>query len=96
MKISTICFIFSVLLLSAVSLRASDNVRKIINFDSDWKFFLGNLPDLQDPSFKDSNWRHLDLPHDWSVEGKKDRLLTYGLIRTATQSNYFLTANRLV
>ena len=70
MKISTICFIFSVLLLSAVSLRASDNVRKIINFDSDWKFFLGNLPDLQDPSSKDSNWRHLDLPHDWSIEGE--------------------------
>ena len=70
MKISTICFIFSVLLLSAVSLRASGTVRKIINFDSAWKFYLGNLPDLQDPSFKDSNWRHLDLPHDWSIEGE--------------------------
>ena len=70
MKAKAICFIVSVLLLSAVSLKAADKVRKIIDFDSEWKFNLGNLPNAQDPTFNDANWRKLNLPHDWSIEGE--------------------------
>jgi beta-galactosidase len=39
------------------------------NFDRDWKFFLGDPEGAQSPDFKDSDWRLLDLPHDWSIEG---------------------------
>ena len=39
-------------------------------FDADWKFFLGAHPEAASPNFDDSNWRSLDLPHDWSIEGK--------------------------
>jgi beta-galactosidase len=39
-------------------------------FDYHWKFKLGNdsLARLRD--FSDTGWRSLDLPHDWSIEGK--------------------------
>lgn len=37
-------------------------------FDSDWRFFRGDAAGAENPSFDDSAWRVLDLPHDWSVE----------------------------
>ena len=37
--------------------------------DRDWKFFLGDDRTAAAPGFNDNNWRHLDLPHDWSIEG---------------------------
>jgi beta-galactosidase len=42
------------------------------NFDSDWRFHLGDVPDAQSPEFADRSWRLLDLPHDWSIEGPFD------------------------
>lgn len=38
-------------------------------FDFDWKFGRGDFPGAQMPEFSDANWRALDLPHDWSIEG---------------------------
>ena len=43
--------------------------REIQNFNFDWKFYKGDLPNGQDPALDDSGWRKLDLPHDWSIEG---------------------------
>lgn len=37
-------------------------------FDNDWKFYRGDIPGAENPSFDDSKWRLLDLPHDWSIE----------------------------
>jgi beta-galactosidase len=39
-------------------------------FDYDWKFFLDDAPEAKANDFNDSGWRKLDLPHDWSIEGK--------------------------
>jgi beta-galactosidase len=39
------------------------------NFDGDWKFFLGDPEGAESPQFNDNDWRLLDLPHDWSIEG---------------------------
>jgi beta-galactosidase len=39
-------------------------------FDHDWKFYLGNDISASSKNFNDENWRRLDLPHDWSIEGK--------------------------
>jgi beta-galactosidase len=36
--------------------------------DLDWRFALGDFPDANQPNFDDSDWRQLDLPHDWSIE----------------------------
>lgn len=38
-------------------------------FDADWKFFLGDAPEAKSKVFDDKEWRKLDLPHDWSIEG---------------------------
>src|ERR1700743_415053 len=39
------------------------------NFDSQWRFFKGDIEGAQAADFKDGSWRLLDLPHDWSIEG---------------------------
>ena len=39
-------------------------------FDYDWKFFLGDASEAKATDFNDESWRKLDLPHDWSIEGK--------------------------
>jgi len=38
-------------------------------FDYNWKFFLGDTA-AKSKDFNDMDWRTLDLPHDWSIEGK--------------------------
>jgi beta-galactosidase len=40
------------------------------SFDGDWKFFLGDTAAAGLKNFNDERWRKLDLPHDWSIEGK--------------------------
>lgn len=39
-------------------------------FDYNWKFFLGDTVSANLKDFNDKGWRNLDLPHDWSIEGK--------------------------
>ena len=50
----------------------SNNERKQL-FDYNWKFELGDFPSAVSNNFDDENWRSLDLPHDWSIEGKLDQ-----------------------
>jgi beta-galactosidase len=47
-----------------------NNVRIVKDFNFDWKFNLGDVPEAKVTSFNDENWRTLNLPHDWSVEGE--------------------------
>ena len=42
-------------------------------FDDDWKFYLGDVSKANSRDFNDQAWRNLDLPHDWSIEGKLDQ-----------------------
>jgi beta-galactosidase len=37
-------------------------------FDFDWRFLRGTAQGAEAPSFDDSMWRKIDLPHDWSIE----------------------------
>ncbi|SEV96030.1 beta-galactosidase [Chitinophaga sp. YR573] len=39
-------------------------------FDYSWKFFSGDIPEAKTKDFNDKDWRNLDLPHDWSIEGR--------------------------
>ncbi len=39
------------------------------NFNLDWYFYRGDVPGGQNIGFDMSEWRLLDLPHDWSIEG---------------------------
>ena len=40
--------------------------------DFGWRFFKGNAPGAEVVDFKDADWRKLDIPHDWSIEGLFD------------------------
>ena len=62
---------FSYILLFCFFLRAVDvsgQPRSIIDFNKDWKFFLGNDSLASGEAYNDSEWRRLSLPHDWSIE----------------------------
>src|ERR1700744_3776848 len=39
------------------------------SFDNHWRFLQSDVADAQQARFNDSNWRSLDLPHDWSIAG---------------------------
>ncbi|HEY5391274.1 MAG TPA: hypothetical protein VIJ57_04080, partial [Hanamia sp.] len=43
--------------------------RQKINFNHDWRFYKGDVENGQAVDFKDNQWRTLNLPHDWSIEG---------------------------
>lgn len=46
----------------------SESPREKNLFDSDWKFYRGDVENGELTGFDDSNWRTIDLPHDWSIE----------------------------
>jgi len=48
----------------------SQEARSVADFDKDWHFHLGDVSDGQTTSLNDADWRQLNLPHDWSIEGK--------------------------
>lgn len=45
-----------------------DTTVRTQNFDSNWKFYLGDAGEAEKESFDDSKWRNLSLPHDYSIE----------------------------
>ena len=65
----SLTIIYSFLFFIAHSSEITAQGRESENFNFGWKFFKGDIPDGQDPSLNDDNWRILDLPHDWSIEG---------------------------
>ena len=59
--------IFIALIAVSIILPGVAQERKI-NIDSNWKYQYGSHKEAIVPDFDDSEWRTLDLPHDWSVE----------------------------
>ena len=59
-------FFLSVALM-AISL--SMQARQRDNFDKGWLFILGDSAQMATPTYNDSHWRKLSLPHDWAIEG---------------------------
>lgn len=58
--------IFFLLLASA----GHAQTRSVVNFDKDWHFHLGEVSQGEKTDLNDAAWRLLNLPHDWSIEGK--------------------------
>ena len=65
MKLTSCAFLFYFFFLN---FDLNGQVRSVIDFNKDWKFFLGNDSLAINPGFDDSHWRKLALPHDWSIE----------------------------
>ena len=58
-------FVLNILLLSIFA----SAQRTVVKFNKDWKFYLGDDSAAREIKYNDSNWRTLNLPHDWSIEG---------------------------
>jgi beta-galactosidase len=43
--------------------------RQRLSMDPGWRFTLGDPAGAERAAFNDRQWRRLDLPHDWSIEG---------------------------
>jgi beta-galactosidase len=64
-KILVIVFLFSCI--SAFSQISFGDSEKI---NDNWKFNLQDISDAKNPTFDDSKWQSVNVPHDWSVKGQ--------------------------
>lgn len=65
MKLNQSLISFSLLALAALPMQA----RERLNFDKGWLFTLADSAGMEKNDYADLVWRHLDLPHDWAIEG---------------------------
>lgn len=47
--------------------KTSPQVREVL-FDDSWLFIRSDVPGAEQEKYTDTQWRKIDLPHDWSVE----------------------------
>lgn len=66
---SILLLIISLQFMSCASVE-TDKTRERISIDFDWKFQLGDMDNAELENFDDADWRLLDVPHDWSIEGE--------------------------
>ena len=62
-----------VLGLAALTATRATAQRQRLSMDPGWRFTLGDTAGAEQPGFNDGQWRRLDLPHDWSIEGTPQR-----------------------
>jgi len=43
--------------------------RRLVGFNSDWRFAKGDQPGAEASEFDDSAWEAVNLPHDWAISG---------------------------
>ncbi len=66
--VKTLMILFA-FVLSLMSLSAQVSFGDPQKINQGWKFQKDDIENASLPGFDDSQWRQLDLPHDWSVEG---------------------------
>ena len=62
----------SLLLLVFTSCKKSDLNTEPQSFIKNWLFFKGEAQGAEHINYDDTQWRPLDLPHDWAIEGPFD------------------------
>ena len=62
--------IFATILLAQMPAGAQITFGTSTRINEGWRFCLDSISDFSGVRVKDSKWRLLDLPHDWSVEGE--------------------------
>src|SRR5438128_2211361 len=77
-----VLFLFYVQELSSQNNSLAADVPAIANtkipFDFDWRFALNDHPGAERPGFDDSQWRLVDVPHDFSIEHPFDSAYVTG------------------
>jgi len=66
--LTTILLCFPIL--AASSATPAESARYRNAFNAGWSFTLGDPEGAHEKDFDAAGWRKLDLPHDWSVEGR--------------------------
>lgn len=67
---AALVFFFSLsLLCSAGAIDDTSVHRRRVSLDFDWRFHLGDVQGGEAFEYNDEDWRRLDVPHDWSIEG---------------------------
>ncbi len=74
---ATVPLLLLLLALSALPAPAAAQ-RQRFSMDPGWRFTRGDPAGAEQPDFDDNQWRRLDLPHDWSIEGVPDSLAAGG------------------
>ncbi|SHK67940.1 beta-galactosidase [Reichenbachiella agariperforans] len=67
MKKHHLLFCLIIILTCGPNLQAQDQ-----NFNASWLFYNDQVAGAESSDFDDSEWRKLDLPHDWAIEGPFD------------------------
>ncbi|WP_410643292.1 glycoside hydrolase family 2 TIM barrel-domain containing protein [Amycolatopsis sp. lyj-346] len=49
---------------------AANRYRTVTDFDAGWLFNYGDASGAGGASYNDGGWRKLNVPHDWSIEGR--------------------------
>ncbi len=57
------------LLPAPVLATAQSHLRQIQQFTTNWRFLQSDAPGAESPTFDDSTWKPVTLPHDWSIAG---------------------------
>ncbi len=52
----------------------AQTARQTTDFNKGWSFIFGDNADYSKEKYNHASWRKLDLPHDWSIEGKFDSI----------------------
>ncbi len=74
----TIPLLFSTVLMSALSAQAA---RTVLPLDEGWKFSRGDFPQAENPSFDDSRWEKVSVPHDWAIGEEFDINIDYQMMK---------------
>ncbi|WP_109831716.1 glycoside hydrolase family 2 TIM barrel-domain containing protein [Reichenbachiella versicolor] len=69
MKISKLINALALFMALSIALRAQADDQ---NFNKSWLFYNDVAEGAEKPTFTDSKWRKVDLPHDWAIEGPFD------------------------
>ncbi|MBK0369417.1 beta-galactosidase GalB [Flavobacterium agrisoli] len=64
--------IFALTLFSCKNKKQDQFDNRKISFNEEWSFHLNDSINDKDTIGKTTVWKNLDLPHDWSIEGKFD------------------------
>lgn len=64
---------FFILLILIIQACSAPQERVMQSFNENWKFKKGEQGEESKLTLDDSDWRSLNLPHDWAIEGPFDK-----------------------
>jgi beta-galactosidase len=65
---SNLSWLILIFIFASIRISAQTELKRNNLFDFNWRFHKGGALGAEEPSFDDSSWRVVDLPHDWSIE----------------------------